>query len=136
MRGWNPRSWAETTSRDRFAELTRWEHDTLDPKHGIAYGLEYTYSLGVGELADYEPFFATSYLRVPDDRAAATLGVAVGEPIIYFPRRAYDMWNRRYLILPFDFEGWLDLSRSAAPFLFQTRQVNPDPAGFEGPEGT
>src|SRR5262249_3178563 len=72
----------------------------------------------------------------PDDRAAATLGVAVGEPIVYFPRRAYDLWNTRYLILPFDFEGWLDLSRSAAPFLFQTRQVCPDPSGFDGSEGT
>ena len=99
------------------------------------YGLEYTYTIGVGELADYEPFFASFYLRVPDDQAAAALGVAVGETVVYFPRRAYDMWNTRYLIVPFDAGGWRDPTRASAPFLFQTSQVYPDPAGFDGPQG-
>ena len=105
VRGWHPRSWDESTSPDRLLEVARWERDTLNPKHGIDYGLEYTYSIGVGELADYEPFFTTFYLRVPDDRAAAELGVAVGEPVVYFPRRAYDLWNTRYIIVPFGCRG-------------------------------
>jgi hypothetical protein len=134
VRDWHPRSWAETASQDRFLEVVRWKRDTLEPKHGIEYGLEYTYSLGVGELAGYEPFFASFYLRVPDDRAAA-LGVEVGEPVVYFPRRAYDLWNTRYIIVPFDVD-WRDPSRGSAPFLFQTRQVCPDPAGFIGPQQT
>ena len=46
-----------------LSRCSRWDHDTLNPKHGIEYGLEYTYSVGVGELADYEPFFASFYLR-------------------------------------------------------------------------
>ena len=91
--------------------------------------------IGVGELADYEPFFASFYLRVPDDQAAAALGVAVGEPVVYFPRRAYDLWNTRYLIVPFDAGGWRDPTRASAPFLFRTSQVYPDPAGFDGPQG-
>jgi hypothetical protein len=135
LRGWNPRSWAETTSSDRLIEVNRWEHDTLDPKHGIAYGVEYAQSLGLGQLAGYEPFFASTYLRVPDDRAASVLGVEVGEPVLYFAHRAFDLWNTRYLIVPFEFEGSVDLSRSAAPFLFHCRQVYPDPAAFEGPQG-
>ncbi len=36
--------------RDRSLEVARWDHDTLKPKHGIEYGLEYTYTIGVGEL--------------------------------------------------------------------------------------
>ena len=135
VRGWHPQSWAETASPTRFLDVTRWEHDTLNPKHAIDYGLEYTYSIGVGEFADYEPFFASSYLRIPDDQAAAALGVAVGEPVVYFPRRAYDLWNTRYLIVPFDAGGWRDPTRASAPFLFQTSQVYPDPAGFDGPRG-
>ena len=75
VRGWNPRSWSQTRSQNRFAEASRWDHDTLNPKHGIDYGLEYTYSVGVGELADYEPFFASFYLRISDVQAAAALGV-------------------------------------------------------------
>jgi hypothetical protein len=135
VRGWNPRSWSETTSQHRFLETLRWDHESLKPKHGIEYGLEYTYSVGVGELTDYERFFASFYLRVPDDQAAAALGVEVGRPVVYFPRRAYDLWNTRYMIVPFDAEGWRNPSRASAPFLFQTRQVCPDPGSFIGPSG-
>ncbi len=93
MRYWHPQSWSESNSPQRFVEVARWERDTLDPKNAIDFGLEYTHSIGVGELAEYDQFFASFYLRVPDDRAASTLGVAVGEPVVYFPRRAYDLWN-------------------------------------------
>jgi hypothetical protein len=135
VRGWHVRNWSESRSPYRSFEMSRWDHDTLNPKHGIAYGQEYVRTIGVGELADYEPFFASFYLRVPDDRAAATLGVEVGTPVVYFPRRAYDLWNTRYFIIPFDSEGWRDPTRASAPFLFQTLQIFPDPAGFIGPGG-
>jgi hypothetical protein len=134
--GWHPRRWDVTASPNRLLEVARWERDTLNPKHGIDLGLEYAYTHGVGELAEYEPFFTTFYLRVPDDRAAAAVGVGVGEPVVYFPRRAYDLWNTRYLIVPFDAGGWRDPTRASAPFLFRTSQVYPDPAGFDGPRGT
>ncbi len=136
MMDWHPFSWPNTRSPDRVLEVARWMRDTLDPKHAIEYGLEYTYSIGVGELADYDKFFATFYLRVPDDRAASTLGVPVGEPVVYFPRRAYDLWNTRYFIVAFDAGGWREPSRSSAPLLFQTSQICPDPAAFAGPQGT
>jgi hypothetical protein len=93
--GWHPRNWSETRSPYRSFELSRWDHETIKPKHGIAYGQEYVRTIGVGELTEYEPFFASFYLRVPDDRAAAALGVEVGTPVVYFPRRAYDLWNAR-----------------------------------------
>ena len=44
VRGWHPRSWDESVSPNRLLEVARWEQDTLNPKHGIDYGLEYTYS--------------------------------------------------------------------------------------------
>ena len=41
--------------------------------------------------------------------------------MVYFPRRAYDLWNTRYIIVPFDADGWRDPTRASAPFLFQTQ---------------
>jgi hypothetical protein len=136
VRNWQPPSWAETSSPDRNAEIVRWDHDTLDPKHGIAYGLQYTYALGVGELTDYKTFFDTFYLSIQDNQAASNLGVELGARVVYFPRRAYDLWNTRYFIIPFDVRGWRDPARAFAPFLFQTNQIYPDPARFDRPDGT
>jgi hypothetical protein len=134
MPDWHPFSWPQTRSASRMAEVAGWMRDTLDPKHGIEYGLEYTYSIGVGELERYTQFFTTFYLRVPDGRAASILGVPAGEPIVYFSRRAYDLWNTRYMIVPFDANGWREPSRSSAPFLFQANLIYPPPDSFTGPE--
>ncbi len=135
MRYWHPSSWVENRSKNRFIEVASWERDTLLPKYAIDYGLEYTRTQGVAELDDYERFFASFYLRIRDTQVAQSLGVEVGDAVLYYSRRAYDMWNTRYVIVPFDANGWRDPQRGSAPFLFQSEQVYPDPAGFIGPDG-
>ena len=47
-------SWGEVSSKDRISELASWERDTLQAKHGINLGLEYTHSLGFALLEDYD----------------------------------------------------------------------------------
>jgi Bacterial membrane protein YfhO len=46
------------------------------------------------------------------------------------------MWNTRYIIVAFEANGWRDPPRGSAAFLFQSRQVYPDPDHFTGPNGT
>ena len=125
---WHPLIWGETASRDRFNEVARWEHDTLHAKYGIDYRLEYTNTIGVAELADYDRFFASFYVRVRDNQIAQSIGVLEGEPVVYFSRRAYDIWNTRYIIVPFDSNGWRDPQRGSAPFLFESIQIYPNQA--------
>jgi hypothetical protein len=133
---WYPMSWAESSSKDRISQVVSWERDTLHPKHGITLGLEYTHTVGVAAREDYDPFFAVSYRVVRDKPLAESLGIEVGQEIIYYPRRAFDMWNTRYFIVPFDANGWRDSTRGSASFLFQSQQVAPNPARFLGARGT
>ena len=55
---WNPSLWQNTVSDDRVGDFVRWEHDTIQPKYGLLNGVEYTYTLGVAELYDYQWFFS------------------------------------------------------------------------------
>jgi Bacterial membrane protein YfhO len=133
---WYPMSWGVASSQDRTSEIAGWERDTLQPKHGINFGLEYTHTLGVAIVEDYDRFFASSYGVVRDRLFADSLGIEAGQKVIYQPRRAYDMWNTRYFIVPFDANGWLDSTRGSASFLFQSDQVYPDGSRFVGARGT
>ncbi len=54
---WNPLGWHRHASKDRIYEMRPWEHDTMQPKYGINLGVEYTHTLGVAELYDYEWYF-------------------------------------------------------------------------------
>ena len=56
---WNPFSWRFEPSTERVRDMFRWERSTIQPKYGLSYGVEYTRTLGVAELYDYEWFFAT-----------------------------------------------------------------------------
>jgi hypothetical protein len=133
---WHPLIWGGTASKERFSEVASWERDTLHSKYGIDYGLEYTNTIGVAELEDYERFFASFYVRIQDNQVAQSLGVQAEEPVVYFSRRAYDIWNTRYFIVPFDANGWRDPQRSSAPFLFESFQVFPNQARLTGAERT
>ena len=55
---WNPLGWHTTSSTDRVHDLVSWERDTLQPKYGINLGVEYTHTIGVAELYDYEWYFS------------------------------------------------------------------------------
>ena len=111
-----------------------WERETIQPKYGITLGVNYTHTIGVAEIYDYEWFFGGFPFKVWDD-TARNLGIASGKKVVYFPRRSYDMWNTRYFILPEYPHGWLDESRGYAAFLHETEPIYPPPDRFEGPGG-
>jgi hypothetical protein len=48
---WYPITWAENPSNDRVVEALSWDHDTLYPKSGIDFGLKYTHTACIGQLA-------------------------------------------------------------------------------------
>ncbi len=76
---------------------------------------------GLPLLEDYDRFFVSSFGWVRDQPFAQSIGIKVGQEVIYDPRRAFDMWNTRYFIVPFDANGWRDSTRGLASFLFQRR---------------
>jgi hypothetical protein len=132
---WYPLGWGETPSKSRISEVVSWERDTMQPKHGINLGVEYTYTVGVAQLDDYDWYFARFASVIGDKQTARSLGIEPGQEVIYYPRRAFDLWNTRYFIVPFDANGWRDPTRGYASLLFQSEQIYPDPGRFGGPGG-
>ena len=109
-----PMRWRMTASKDRNSELVAWERATVRPKYGINLGVEYTDTLGVAQLYDHDWYFNGFLRTIRDPGAARLLGVEPGKEVLYFPRRAYDMWNTRYFITPYWHGGWHDESRGYA----------------------
>jgi Bacterial membrane protein YfhO len=132
---WSPLGWHSTRSKDRVFELVSWEHDTMQPKHGINHGVEYTHTLGVAELYDYDWYFNGFPRKVRDPEFARSLGVELEKEVVYFPRRAYDMWNTRYLVIPYWHAGWRDEYRGYASFVFETQRIYPDADRFRTTKG-
>ena len=132
---WSPLGWHSTRSKDRVFELVTWEHDTMQPKYGINHGVEYTYTLGVAELYDYDWYFNGFPRILRDPELAKSLGVELGKEVVYFPRRAFDMWNTRYVIVPYWHGGWRDEYRGFAAFLSDSRAHLPRCRSIPGSEG-
>jgi hypothetical protein len=135
MPTWNPPVWQTKASTDRVRDFVVWEHDTIQPKYGINFGIEYTHTVGVAELYDYEWYFMGFGRTIHDPWLAKELGIAVGSKVVYYPRRAYDMWNTRYVVVPAFTNGWNDEYRGSASFLFETESIFPEKGRFEGPGG-
>jgi hypothetical protein len=131
---WEPVSWRVEASDDRVRDFVAWERNTIQPKYGIRYGIHYTLALGVAELYDYDWFFGGFY-RTVDEPTAQTLGIKAGEKVVVYPRRAFDMWNTRYFVLPLFPNGWKDEQRGYAAFLPNTEPVYPPFDDFAGPGG-
>ena len=129
---WNPPGWHKAASNERVSDFVEWERSTLQPKYGIDQGIEYTHTIGVAELYDYEWYFNAFHRKVDDARVAGILGIKEGESIVYFPRRGFDIWNTRYFILPQFPNGWSDAMRANAAFLFNSRSVYPEADHFKG----
>jgi hypothetical protein len=132
---WNPPGWNMTESPDRVSDFVGWERGTLQPKYGIDLGVQYTHTFGVAELYDYEWFFSGFPRTVHDATIARALGIHVGDKVLYYPRRGFDLWNTRYFILPCYPNGWNDEQRATAAFRDQTRSVYPGADQFVGPGG-
>ena len=134
MPAWEPVGWSKTSSIDREAEFVAWERRTLRPKYGIPLGVQYTMAIGAAELHDYQAFFR-GYLRPADARLARMLQTTPGRAVVIYPRRAFDLWNTRYFLLPSYPNRWDDSFRGFASFLDRTEQVYPPPAAFQGDRG-
>jgi hypothetical protein len=132
---WNPGGWQKQGSPDRIKDFVTWERDTLQPKYGINFDIEYTHTLGVAELYDYEWYFGGFYRIIRDKAMAEHFKVEVGTEVVYFPRRAFDMWNTRYFVLPYHPGGWREEGRGYASFVFQSEAVYPEPERFQGKKG-
>ena len=130
---WNPLEWPTKASSDRVRDFVRWERETIQPKYGINFGIEYTLTIGTAELYDYERFFG-GFRRAVDAEMASYLGIKPGEKVIVFPRRAYDLWNTRYFLLPYYPNGWKDENRAFASFLPDTERIYPPVDAFRGPD--
>src|SRR5262249_24893428 len=126
---WSPTAWRDSVSPDRVGELVAWERLTAGPKYGINFGVHYTRTLGVAQLDDYEWFFGSFYYRARD-RAVRVLGVEQGAQLLVQARRAFDMWNTRYFILPFC-PKWDDQYRGIASVIDRTERTYPPPDAFE-----
>jgi hypothetical protein len=133
MPQWNPLSWFANESNDRVRDFVCWERATLQPKYGINLGVEYTHTIGVAELYDYEWFFGGFPYTVRGE-TARLLGVEPGKKVVYFPRRSYDMWNTRYFVLPEHPNNWLDEFRGYAAFLHESQAVYPPTEPTPTPE--
>lgn len=132
---WIPPGWKTLPSPDRPAGVMAWELDTLQSKFGINRGIAYTYSLGVGELAAYTAFFRGFFCPIRDPEAARRMELPLDRPIVYFPRRSFDLWNTRYFIVPIHPGDWVDEQRSYASFLYRSERIHPPADNFSGPDG-
>jgi len=130
---WDPPIWTTRTSSDRVREFMEWEHATIQPKYGINLGVEFTHTMGVAELYDYEWFFGP-FPRKIGPEFAAHIGVEPGSPVVYYPRRSFDMWNTRYFVLPSHPGNWNHEFRGFAAFIPDSETVFPEPAADKSPE--
>ena len=134
MPSWEPVGWSKTPSSDRAREFVEWERRTLQPKYGIPLGLHYAMTIGVAELHDYQAFFR-GYLREVDPKLARSPHASSDRGVVIYPRRAFDLWNTRYFVLPSYPNKWDDRNRGFASFLDRTEQVYPAPDAFRGEGG-
>jgi hypothetical protein len=132
---WDPIAWGKSTSPDRGREIVRWERDTLQPKYGIPFGLEYAHVVGVAELYELEWYYGGFPWPVRDKDMARALNIGVGDRVVYYPRRTFDMWNARYFIVPAWPAGWMDAFRGYAAMLIDSETIFPPLREFTGPGG-
>jgi hypothetical protein len=121
---WYPRAWAADSSPDRLTQLAVWERDTLMPLHGLPENLSYTLALGVFDREEHVQRF--SPVVRPAGELGTPFGLPVEQPILVQPRRAFDLWNTRYFILPVDPVDHRDAVRSYAAFLGDSEIIAPE----------
>jgi len=133
MAVWEPYAWRKEASPDRVDDFVRWERMTIQPKYGIPYGVQYTWTKGFAELLDYDWFFSGFTQRV-NARDASRFNVEPGQKFIVYPRRGYDLWNTRYFVLPGHPNGWNDEHRGYAAFVDGAELIYPPDERFKGPD--
>ena len=132
--GWSPARLALQAGGPEEQRLWfDWHRSTLTPKVAIPYGLEYTFTSGTAELADYSWFFVPFTTEI-DAGLARRLHIEADQPVVYYPRRGFDIWNTRYFILPMRLR-WDNAVRGFMSLLEHTQRIVPEPTAFSGPEG-
>jgi hypothetical protein len=120
---WEPYAWYRRSSPDRAEQSTAWEHDTIYPKYGLPYGLQYPYTRGVAELSDHTRFF---------ERFRTSIDPGAPRRSFNYLRRSLDLWNTRYFVITAYPARWLSLNPVFSAFLDRTEVVNP---AADGPDG-
>jgi hypothetical protein len=126
---WMPHDFARTRVPGRLQEFVSWERNSLGPVHALPLGLDYGLIRGNLENLDYLVFFRQTMLAARG-RPAAVLGVRDGTEVHYIPRRAFDLWNNRYFVLPANADGWTSAERGFATLLPGTELIYPEAARF------
>ncbi len=122
---WFPLHFSATHAHPQRPEVTYWTRETLFPLLAVPLGFEYCMTIGSLELNEYAAFFTPRAMPVPAGMARV-LGVSAGQPVIYFPRRSFDLWGVRYFLLPAS-PDWTSQDRGIASFLDQTELIYPSP---------
>jgi hypothetical protein len=123
--GWFPGQFGTTHTPQRYAELIAWARESLFPLYALPLGLEYCTTIGSLEIEDYAAFFHPRPMPVPAG-IAEVLGIPADMPVVYFPRRSFDLWGARYFLLPAS-PNWSSPERGFASFLDKTELIYPDP---------
>jgi hypothetical protein len=111
MSVWTPPRWHTRVSPVAEEEVFQWEKETIQPKHGLPFGIHYTINEGTLEPYDYWWFFAPFYSNT----------TAEPKSIVYYPQRGFDMWGARYFVLPY--LGYEDQNRGFRTFLRRSAEV-------------
>ena len=121
---WHPERFISPSTPTRASELFDWERQTLHPLHGLPLGLEYCVTTGVMEFDDLLDFFHPQVFSAGEE-AARVLQIERGQRICYYPRRSYDLWGARYLVLPARPLNWDTEARGYASFAFNSKVAFP-----------
>jgi hypothetical protein len=135
MPQWYPYDWLQHAGPERLRRVVGWERDTLQPLFALPEHIEYTMTKGALELYDYLWFFRPQLIPLDNPRVVSLLGVEPGRPVLYYPRRGFDLWTTRYFLVPARADGWTDENRAYASFLEDVDVIYPDLKQFRGPEG-
>jgi hypothetical protein len=100
---------------DPAGELMGWARGTLHPYFGLPLGIEYCATVGTLELDDHAAFYEPRMLPLPAE-LERRFGARAGQPVVYFPRRSFDLWGARYFLLPAA-PDWASPARGIASFL-------------------
>ncbi|WP_435018172.1 hypothetical protein TA3x_000118 [Tundrisphaera sp. TA3] len=131
---WWPARWADPDGSPRdFDAITRWEHRSLRTNYNLPLGVESTFYFDTLEPVDYGSLFLPWSLSPPPETLRAHK-LRPDQPVWYYPRRAFDLWNTRYFIVPAKLV-WESPARGYASFIPKSTFLYPKPGTFDGPDG-
>jgi hypothetical protein len=127
---WFPSRFPTTRSDQRLRELISWSRDTIYPLAALPMRLDYCWTIGTVELDDYAAFFQATMMAASAE-TERTVGIPEGRPVVYYPRRSFDMWGARYFVLPAT-PDMARPTRGIASFLSKTKLIYPSPEVLYG----